>query len=36
VLGAEKISTQRKGEMFVGNEGAADRIVAFLVEQKVL
>lgn len=36
VLGAEKISTQRKGEMFVGNEGAADRVVAFLVEQKVL
>ena len=36
VMGAEKISTQRKGEMYVGNEGAADRIVAFLVEQKVL
>jgi len=36
VLGAEKISTQRKGELFMGNDGAADRIVAFLVEQKVL
>ena len=36
VAGAEKVSTQRKGEMYVGNEGAADRVVAFLVEQKVL
>lgn len=36
VVGAEKVSTQRKGEMYIGNEGAADRIVAFLVEQKVL
>lgn len=36
VVGAEKVSTQRKGEMYVGNEGAADRVVAFLVEQKVL
>ncbi len=36
VLGAEKVSSQRKGEMFVGNEGAADRVVAFLIEQKVL
>jgi electron transfer flavoprotein beta subunit len=36
VLGAEKVSTQRKGEIYVGNDGAADRVVAFLVEQKVL
>ncbi|WIG61457.1 MAG: Electron transfer flavoprotein, beta subunit [Ktedonobacterales bacterium] len=35
-LSAEKVSTQRKGEIFIGNEGAADRVVAFLVEQKVL
>ncbi len=27
---------QRKGEIYIGNDGAADRIVAFLVEQKVL
>jgi electron transfer flavoprotein beta subunit len=36
VLGAEKVSTQRKGELYNGNEGAAQRILAFLVEQKVL
>jgi electron transfer flavoprotein beta subunit len=36
VAGAEKVSTQRKGEIYVGNEGAADRVVAFLVENKVL
>jgi electron transfer flavoprotein beta subunit len=36
VLGAEKVSTQRKGEIYSGNEGAADRVLAFLVEQKVL
>ena len=36
VLGAEKVSTQRKGEIYAGNEGAADRVVAFLVENKVL
>lgn len=36
VVGAEKVSTQRKGEMYVGNEGAAERVVAFLVENKVL
>ena len=35
-VGAEKVSTQRKGEIYVGNDGAADRVVAFLVEQKVL
>lgn len=35
-LGADKVSTQRKGEMYVGNDGAAQRVVAFLVEQKVL
>jgi electron transfer flavoprotein beta subunit len=35
-LGAERVSTQRKGEIFVGNDGAADRVVAFLIEQKVL
>ena len=36
VAGAEKVSTQRKGELYIGNEGAADRVVAFLVENKVL
>jgi electron transfer flavoprotein beta subunit len=36
VLGAERVSTQRKGEIVVGNEGAAQRVVAFLIEQKVL
>ncbi|MGH2504007.1 MAG: electron transfer flavoprotein subunit beta/FixA family protein [Ktedonobacterales bacterium] len=30
------VDTQRKGELYEGNDGAADRIVAFLVEQKVL
>ena len=35
-LSAEAITTQRKGEIYVGNDGAADRIVAYLVEQKVL
>jgi electron transfer flavoprotein beta subunit len=35
-VGAEKVSTQRKGEIYVGNDGAAERVVAFLVEQKVL
>ena len=35
-VSAEKVSTQRKGEVYMGNEGAADRVVAFLVEQKVL
>jgi electron transfer flavoprotein beta subunit len=36
VLGAEKVSTQRKGEIYTGNDGAAQRILAFLIEQKVL
>lgn len=36
VLGAEKVSTQRKGEQYIGTEGAAERVLAFLVEQKVL
>jgi electron transfer flavoprotein beta subunit len=36
VLGTESISTTRKGEIYIGNEGAADRVIAFLVEQKVL
>jgi len=36
VVGAEKVVSARKGEIYVGNDGAADRIVAFLVEQKVL
>ncbi|HEU5440320.1 MAG TPA: electron transfer flavoprotein subunit beta/FixA family protein [Ktedonobacterales bacterium] len=36
VVSAEKVSTQRKGEIYVGNEGAAERVVAFLVENKVL
>jgi electron transfer flavoprotein beta subunit len=35
-LGAEKVSTTRKGEIYQGNDGAADRVVAFLVEQKIL
>src|SRR5262245_18042160 len=35
-LGAEKVSTTRKGELYQGNDGAADRVIAFLVEQKVL
>jgi electron transfer flavoprotein beta subunit len=35
-VAAEKVVTARKGETYVGNEGAADRILAFLVEQKVL
>jgi len=35
-LSSEKVSTQRKGELYQGNEGAADRVVAFLIEQKVL
>ncbi|HEX8998234.1 MAG TPA: electron transfer flavoprotein subunit beta/FixA family protein [Ktedonobacterales bacterium] len=34
--GASPVDTQRKGEIYNGNDGAADRIVAFLVEQKVL
>lgn len=36
VLGTQSISTTRKGEIYIGNEGAADRVIAFLVEQKVL
>lgn len=36
VLGAERVSTQRKGEIYSGNDGAAQRILAFLIEQKVL
>ncbi len=36
VLGAEKVSTARKGEIYAGNDGAADRVVAFLVENKVI
>jgi electron transfer flavoprotein beta subunit len=35
-LGAEKVSTTRKGEIYQANDGAADRVIAFLVEQKVL
>ena len=34
--GSSPVDTQRKGEIVTGNDGAADRIVAFLVEQKVL
>jgi electron transfer flavoprotein beta subunit len=34
--GSSPVDTQRKGELYSGNDGAADRIVAFLVEQKVL
>lgn len=36
VLGATPVSMQRKGEMYLGNEGAAQRILDFLIEQKVL
>ncbi len=36
VAGAERVVTARKGEIYVGNDGAADRILAFLVEQKVI
>jgi hypothetical protein len=36
VLGAQRVSTQRKGEIYTGNDGAAQRILAFLIEQKVL
>jgi electron transfer flavoprotein beta subunit len=36
VVGAEKVSTQRKGEVFVGNDGAAERVLNFLIEQRVL
>jgi electron transfer flavoprotein beta subunit len=35
-LGAEKVATARKGEIYQGNDGAADRVIAFLAEQKVL
>jgi electron transfer flavoprotein beta subunit len=35
-VSSEKIATQRKGEAYMGNEGAAERIVAFLAENKVL
>jgi electron transfer flavoprotein beta subunit len=35
-IGASPVDTQRKGEIYNGTDGAADRIVAFLVEQKVL
>jgi len=35
-IGSTPVDTQRKGEIITGNDGAADRIVAFLVEQKVL
>ena len=35
-ISSEKVSTQRKGELYQSNEGAADRVVAFLIEQKVL
>ena len=35
-LSAEKIAAERKGELYIGSEGGAERVVAFLVEQKVL
>ncbi len=35
-LAAEKIATQRKGEIYIGDAGAAERVLAFLVENKVL
>jgi len=36
VTGATPVSTQRRREMFTGNDGAAQRIFDFLVEQKVI
>ncbi|HEX5572360.1 MAG TPA: electron transfer flavoprotein subunit beta/FixA family protein [Ktedonobacterales bacterium] len=35
-VSSSPVDTQRKGEIYNGADGAADRIVAFLVEQKVL
>ena len=35
-VSSEKVATARKGEIYMGNEGAAERIVAFLAENKVL
>jgi len=35
-VSSEKVTTERKGEIYMGNEGAAERIVAFLAENKVL
>ncbi len=36
VTGADAVSTQRRHEIFVGNEGAAQRILDFLIEQKII
>jgi hypothetical protein len=33
---AQITATQRKGEIYVGEAGAADRVLAFLIENKVL
>jgi electron transfer flavoprotein beta subunit len=35
-VAAEKVVSARKGEIYIGNDGAADRVLAFLIEQKVL
>jgi electron transfer flavoprotein beta subunit len=35
-MAAEKIAAQRKGEIYVGEAGAAERVLAFLIENKVL
>ncbi len=36
VLAAESVSTQRKREIFVGNDGAAQRIFDFLSDNKII
>lgn len=36
VTGATPVSTQRRREMLQGNEGAAQRILDFLIEQKII
>lgn len=36
VASVEEVSSQRRREIVVGNEGAAQRILAFLIEQKII
>jgi electron transfer flavoprotein beta subunit len=36
VTGAEAVAAQRRHEIISGNEGAAQRILAFLIEQKII
>ena len=36
VAGATPVSTQRRREMLTGNDGAAQRILDFLIEQKII